>query len=289
MNLDDHNKQLGCFGKIIQEFFDLLVSIVLFLIFYFSVIVVFGFIANNTENTRFLSFFGLAISSISLALFTWALSIQNKLRLSIQESQNVFDNTKSLFRYLFSFEVFFISYWKRKIYTLSGLLISTAAIFTDILLEIGSGDFASYFDSRNWNPDIIIFSILPFFLGILADWLKKRKSELLQPNFAARLLMYLGVLKFYPTILLFLTGLVGGQKAFFAANNFNDILSLEFFLFEWIPDSYQNSDGNKLYSALGQIWFGILYVMIPLLIFWDTRKSWKKYKRIKEYNRLVLS
>jgi ABC-type uncharacterized transport system YnjBCD permease subunit len=60
--------------------------------------------------------------------------------------------------------------------------------------------------------------------------------------------------------------------------------TLEIFLFKWIPDSYNSSASNQLYDSLGSIWFSLLYVLIPLYVFFDTRKSWRKYKADDVYN-----
>ncbi len=274
---------LGCFGKIVQEILDTVVSVVLFILSYVLLAILIILIADNTQSIRLLS--GIALFAITFALifFLKALQAQSGLIQIEQDALKFRDKTKSLFKYIFSFEAFVTNYFRRKIYSLAGILVSVTAIFSDFLIEIGSGDFMDYFNFNNWTPDYVVLAILPFFAGIIADWLKRKKSELLSPNFAVKILIYFSVLKFYPYFILFLTGLIGGREAFFPASQLNDLLSLKFFLFDWIPNSYIESSSYKLAHSINTIWFILLYFVIPLIIFFDTKKLRIKYDG-KAYN-----
>ncbi|GJM16890.1 MAG: hypothetical protein DHS20C13_22170 [Thermodesulfobacteriota bacterium] len=277
----DHTErqQLGCFGSFIQEILDTIISLVLFIGSYLLILVLLLFVADGSQSLRLLSGVGLLAIGIGMFFFLRAIQAQKNFDTKERQAKNDLKNSDSLFlRTIFRIHIFLFGYGKRKLYTLAGLAVSITSIFIDFLIEIGSGEFIGYFNTENWTFWRIVLSIAPFFLGIIADWVKRNESEFLNTNFAAKALIFFGVLKFYPNILLFFTGLAGGNEAFLAAKNLSDIISLEFFLFEWIPNSYEGTNSYTLLKYLGLTYFIIFYFIIPAVIFWSTRATRKKYK-----------
>lgn len=256
-------------GNIGMELINTVYSFFLFgVIFYILLPILIWAIADKSENITLLCVFGILCMAFWMFIFSKAIKKSEKLLNRKVEIENRLKRATSKFDRTWSqIELFIVNHGGQKTFKLAAVAIVSSHVFTKFLIEIGSGEFVTYFDSKNWNIVFVGFMILPFAFGIYSDINSRYRNEILNPSLSTRILYFLGVFEFFRNIIIYFTGVFGGKNAFFAVKAIDDLVpteSLDIIATDWyVINSYEHTNSFIIYKELGFYLFFMIYIFVP--------------------------
>lgn len=273
----------GIFNKGAHLILDVVLQIGGFLFLYVvsSVVLVgasclMAYLSSNHLETVKLSWYGLFWIFFWLCLFIYF----NRLLQKIKNEELNDSNSKGSF----SFQKKINDFKKGKVFTLISLTIAAAYFFSNSFEETASGDFDQIITQTNISLKDFLMPFAILIMGTLTDIFRTDLKSTTASGKSVPFILLLGAIEFFSSILVFITGIVGGKTPLSAGENIKSFFLPPWdgfwidglFSFSWYPSEYTETSIHHLYHNLSSQAFTILYVAIPLLLFYWTHGLLKR-------------